>query len=675
MISKNPKPVKQYKAPVINKKDYTSWWLIGGLLLTLVVYFPSLFNSITNWDDFEYVNNPYIKNLSPAGIEEIFSVYFFGNYHPLTLLSLGIDLMIGGEGPFIFHFTNLLLHLLNTYLVFLLVRRLTQNNIPALLTSILFGVHPLHVESVAWVAERKDVLYSFFFLVSLIIYISYAKGGKRLYWMLSLLFFLLSLMAKGQAVVLAVILPFIDHMTGRKWFSMKVLTEKIPFLILLFIFGWIALHAQASGHALSTAYVPLTERFAFASYGFAQYLVKSILPAGLSALYPYPSGLLSGKIPMYYWLFIITFPLFIAGSYFLVKHSKIYAFGLSLFFLTLLPVLQLIPVGGAIWADRYFYMPSVGLLLCIAFGFMEIRNSGIRYALSGLFILLLSVLTISRCMVWKDSLTLWDDVISKYDQAQDAYYNRGVAYKNLKQWDKAKADFTKTIAIDPDYKNAYVNRGLAYGNLGEYDQSIADFTKVIAMDPQSAEAYFNRGGSYLNLKQWDKAIADYSMVVQLDPDHVMAWFNRGLAYGNTGQADREISDYSNVIRIDPKYKDAYYNRSIAYSNLGQWDKVITDCSSIIGIDPDWAIAWSTRGVAYWNLGQSDKSIADYTKAIEIDPKYTDAYFNRGLAYGTLGEWDKAIADYSKVIEMNPDFTRAYVNRDNALREIQRAKRR
>ena len=164
-------PPGQHKQAVeaINKKDYTSYWLIAGLLLTLIVYLPSLANGITNWDDNDYLGNVFVNNPSLEGLVSVFSVFFAGNYHPLTIISLGLDHLAGGGGPFMFHFTNLLLHLFNTYFVFLLVRRLTQNNLLAVMTFILFGVHTLHVESVAWVSVRKDVLYSFFFLLSLII--------------------------------------------------------------------------------------------------------------------------------------------------------------------------------------------------------------------------------------------------------------------------------------------------------------------------------------------------------------------------------------------------------------------------------------------------------------------------------------------------------------------------
>jgi len=556
------------KVPVKTlKKDYTPYWLIAGLLLTLIVYFPSLTNGITNWDDNDYINNPYVQDLSLAGIVKIFSVYVLGNYHPLTLLSLGIDHLIGGNSPFMFHFTNLLLHLLNTFFVFLLVKRLTQNNLLAALTFILFGVHTLHVESVAWVSERKDVLYSSFYLLSLIIYTTYASSRKGMYYGLSLLFFLLSLLAKGQAVFLVAILPFIDYVKGRKWYSIKVLSEKIPFFLLSLIFGWVAFRAQGFTNALSVAHFSLLERFAFASFGLTHYLVKSILPIGLSAYYPYPTRLLNGSIPLFYWLFIIPLPVYLIGSYFLFKRSKIYAFGISMFFLNLLPLLQLISVGGTIMADRYFYIPSVGLLLCFAFGLLEIRKTRIRYALFILIILVFSGLSFSRCRVWKDSITLWNDVISKYDYAQVAYLNRGFAYSNLEHWENAIADYSSAIKINPKYTIAYSNRGIAFGNLGQLDKAIADESKALEIDPKYIDAYSNRGVAYTRLGQWDKAIADYSKAIEIDPKSAQIYYNLGISYGYLEQWDKSISNFSKALEIDPNFPNANSNRNFAYKKL------------------------------------------------------------------------------------------------------------
>jgi regulator of sirC expression with transglutaminase-like and TPR domain len=599
----HPRPIK---VKTSLKKDYTSYWLVAGLLLTLIVYLPSLWNGIINWDDTTYINNPYVKDLSPAGIVNIFSVYFIGNYHPLTLLSLGVDHLIGGEGPFMFHFTNLLLHLLNSFLVFLLVKRLTQNNLLAVFTFILFGVHTLHVESVAWISERKDVLYSFFFLVSLTFYTKYASSRKRIDYGLALFLFLLSILAKGQAVVLVAILPFFDYLKGRKWFSIKVLAEKIPFLLLSLIFTWIAFRAQESANALHFAIYSLPERFAFASYGLTEYLIKSILPISLSALYPFPLRSVNGSIPLSYWLYIIPLPVYITGSYFLFKRSKIYAFGLSLFFLNLLPLLQLIPVGGAIMADRYFYIPSVGLLLCFAYGLLEIRNIRIKYALFILFIVFLSGFSFSRVKVWKDSITLWNDVIRKDNNAVNAFIHRGNAYKSQKQWEHA----------------------------------IADYSRVIELDPKFTDAYYERGSAYSKLEQWDKAIHDYSDAIGLYPEFTDAYYDRGIAYGNLGQQDKAINDFTRVIGIDPKFTSAYYNRGVSCGNLGQWEKAISDFSKAIDIDPKYTDAYFNRGVSYSKLKQWEEAIKDYSSAIEIDPKFKEADINRSIAYRNLNRENK-----------------------------------
>lgn len=664
------KPAKQQSsqppvAKITIKKDYSLYWLAAGLILVIIVYFPSLTNGIKVWDDNEYLNNPYVKDFSLRGIVKIFSIYLAGNYHPLTLLSLGTDRLIGGESPFVFHFTNLILHLLNTFLVYLLVKRLSQNNLLAVMAFVLFGVHTLHVESVAWVSERKDVLYSFFFLLSLTSYSSYASNRKSLYYGLALLFFLLSLLAKGQAVVLAVLLPFIDYVIGRKWFSIKVLSEKTPFLILSLIFAWVAFRAQASANFVHFEYFSLPERIAFASFGLTQYLIKSILPIGLSALYPYPARLLNGNIPSFYWFYLLSLPVIITGSYLLFKRSKIFAFGLSLFFLTLLPLLQLIPVGGAIMADRYFYIPSVGLILCFALGLLEIRNTTIRYGLFMMFTLVLSILTFTRCMVWKDNLTLWDDEVSKNDSYALAYYSRGVAYYTNKEWDKAMADYSRTIEIDPNYTDAYFNRAIYYDNSGQFDKAIADYSRAIAINPKYTQAYANRAAVYGKTGQLDLAIADCSRAIEIDPKFTDAYANRGVAYLNLGEWDKAIVDFSIAIGINPNSAQAYENRGVAYLNLRQWDKAIEDCTSAIEINPDNAKAYNNRGFTYGMLGQYDKAIEDYSKAIAIDSKYADAYNNRGVAWLNLGQWDKAIADFSSVIGINPGYAKAYFNRGYA----------
>ncbi len=664
-----PQAVKPKPGKKTIRKDYTPYWVAAGLLLVLIIYLPSLTNGITNWDDNIYTNNPYVTNLSPAGIVKIFSVYLIGNYHPLTLLSLGFDRLIGGGGPFMFHFTNLLLHLLNSLLVYLLVKRLTNNNLLALFTFALFGVHTLHVESVAWISERKDVLYSLFFLVSLTFYTGYASGRKGIQYGLSLLFFILSLLAKGQAVVLVVLLPFIDLLKERKWFSVRILSEKIPFLLLSLIFSWVAFRAQASTNAIHTGDFSMAEQFAFASYGFTQYLVKSIFPIGLSAVYAYPLRSANGGIPIFYWFFILPLPVYAVGFYYLIKRSKIYAFGLGMFFLSLLPLLQIIPVGGAILADRYFYIPSVGLLLCFAMGLLEIRNTQLRYGLFLFFVLFLSGLSYARNNIWKDSLTLWNDVISKNNQDWSAYSNRSMAYEELGQWENAIADCSSAIAINPKKAIAWYNRGVAFENLGQTDKAIADYSQTIAVDPDFIRAYSNRGLLYSNQEQWDKSLADYAKAIMIDPEYVTAYYNRGLVYSKLAQWDKGIADFTKTVSLDPNNTKAYFNRGLINSNLEQYDKAIADYTLAIRLDPEYSKAVFNRGLMYSKLGQFEKAIGDLTRLTEIDPNSAKAYFNRGVIFSRMEQPEKAIADFSKALQLDPRYTKAETARAAEMQKI------
>ena len=267
------------------------------------------------------------------------------------------------------------------------------------------------------------------------------------------------------------------------------------------------------------------------------------------------------------------------------------------------------------------------------------------------------------------NLEQYEKAIADYSKAIEidpkytlAYINRGLAYANLKQYDKAIADYSQAIKLDPKDPGAYNNRGLAYSNIKQYDKAIADYNQAILLDPKYSGAYNNRGNIYLELKQYDKAIADYNQAILLDPKLTQAYNGRGVVYYNLKQYDKAIVDYSQAINLDPKYTDAYNNRGVVYKELKQYDKAIADYSKAIEIDPKYTLAYNNRGLVYFELKQYTSAIADYSKAIEIDPKYTDAYNNRGVVYKELKQYDKAIADYSKAIEIDPKYTLAYNNR-------------
>jgi tetratricopeptide (TPR) repeat protein len=242
-----------------------------------------------------------------------------------------------------------------------------------------------------------------------------------------------------------------------------------------------------------------------------------------------------------------------------------------------------------------------------------------------------------------------------------AYGERGNAYADKGDYDRAIADHTRTIKLDPNNAAAYSNRGLAYYYKVDYDRAIADYTQSIKLDPNFALAYYNRGLAYYYKGDYDRAVADYTQSIRLDPNHALAYYNRGLAYYYKGDYDRAITDYTQVIRFDPNYVDAYYNRGLAYYYKADYDRAIADCTQVIRLDPNYANAYYNRGLAYYYKGDYDRAITDYTQVIRFDPNYADAYISRGIVYDIKGDRNRARADWRKALEIDPNNQAA---RDN-----------
>jgi len=583
--------------------------LIVILIITTLAFLPSLSNQfIKTWDDNVYItDNSLITHLNWESIKECFTTQKNGTYVPLPLLSWAVEFKLFGLNPFPYHLNNLLLHLLCTSLVFFFFRLLRIPLIYASIGALLFGIHPMHVESVVWISERKDLLFSVFYLGSLITYIKFilSENKKRLYFLLTLLFFALSLFSKIQAVSLPLTLFLIDYWFERP-LKLKILYEKIPFLILSIIFGLGGYFLlQNQGGIESHDPYPLFERILIGAYSFSTYLIKFIVPINLSCHYPYP--VTPGAIVPF--IFYLN-PLLLLGLAILVfltaKTTKAIIFGSLFFLVNLIFLLQIVRAGEAYQADRFSYISYIGLIFLVIWTGHKfaIHNNANRRFLAILAMVVFTFFFTSsyaRCKIWKDSLTLWTDVIRNYDNAPVAFDNRGVAYGELGQWEKTIPDFTRATAIDQNYAKAYYDRGVAYSNLG----------------------------------QWEKAIDDFSRTIEVDPKYTDAYSNRGNAYSKLGYFEKASADFSSTISIDPRYAIGYYNRGNAHSNLAQWNEAIEDYSKAIAIDPNYSLAYSNRGAVYGNLGQFDKAIIDFSKAIDIDPSNLNAYSNREAAYRRL----------------------------------------
>ncbi|MEQ8189629.1 MAG: tetratricopeptide repeat protein [Candidatus Eremiobacterota bacterium] len=563
--------------------------------VTFISFYPCLRNDFTNWDDNFYVTgNKNIRELTLANIKNIFS--FSGSdrddplvktlYTPLPVLSFALEYYFFGLNPGGYHATNLIIHLLNCILVFCLIYLMCRNKLISFLVSLLFGIHPLHVESVAWISERKDLLYSFFFLGSLTGYVYYLQKRNKFYYYISVVSFLLSLLGKPMGITLPVILILYDYLYIKRKLDINVLIEKIPYIILSFIF-FIITFIIAVTNKLPEPQPSFIHNIFIASYGLiCFYPVKLLVPFKLSAIYPHPPG---KDLPLIFMISPLILFLFTLVIIPLLKHREKILFALLFYVITILPAIQILPVPPGIAADRYSYIPSLGLFYITGVfinWYYHHNNSGRKKTF--IIILLMTVafnlsfLTMERCKIWKDSMTLWNDTIEKYPVAE-AYYNRGMIYDQNEDYLKALDDFTQAIKIHTLYDEAYNNRGNIYYRLGQYDRAIEDYNRALEIN-RASKIYKNRGLSYSAIGNYNRAIEDYTMAIKLDPDSIEPYRNRGIIYGMMKNYDKAIEDFTKILSIEAYNKEALYNRSLTYFHAGDYDRAWNDINTMMRLN-------------------------------------------------------------------------------------------
>ena len=640
------KPIKHRHHPKpVTKKPGTNLQSIIVVLVILIITFfafsPSLKNEFTNWDDPKYIEeNIHIKTLNAEKIKRHFTTFTDSNYLPFVLLSFSIEYQFAGMDPALYHTTNVILHVLNTLFVFLLIYFLSgRRREVAIIAALGFGIHPMHVESVSWITERKDVLYSFFFLISLIFYFKFTnvKRNKAIFYILSLLFFIFSLLSKSAAVALSIVLILIDFYLGRK-FTSRVIFEKIPFILLSVFFGILAINSQEQAIGKLEA-LTIFDRFIFASYGFIMYIVKFIAPVKLSAFYPYPVDTFPIKevLPMIYYLSPVIVLGIFAALYFSYKKARLYIFGILFYLATIALVLQFITVGRAIMADRYSYIPYIGLLFIVGMLYSKYFHSEKgrfnRFRIPAMVILIfygavLSYVTFERTKVWKNTLTLFSDVIKKYPNVDTAYKNRGNYYARVtEEYDKALADFNKYIEINPTEPLIYSNRGNLHGLMGNYDLALKDYSRSAELDSTKVDTYVNKGVTYIRMEQYDKALEELNRAAIMEPSNVHVYANRAYANLQAGELENAISDYDFVIANTVENSDNHFY----------------------------------KGIANFRLSRFEEAVKDNTKALQINPKSAGSYYNRSAAYNKLGEYQKALDDAIKAKELGQNVTDVYLN--------------
>ncbi len=537
------------------------------LLLTVIVLHPVLSKYFVSLDDPAYLkDNPYIKSLSYDSIATIFSTFYNANYHPLTTLVYAIEYHFFKLNAEPYHVINLLIHLVNVCLVYFLVLKLNSKPIIAAVVAVLFAIHPMHVESVAWISELKDVLFTGFLLAGLISYINRSLVS-------CFVFFLFSLLSKPAAVIFPLLLFTIDYYQKREW-NRKLIFEKIPFLLLSLVFGFVTVFAQKSAGAIQAdLMVPYTlfERIFVVAYGIVFYLFKLFIPVDLNAFYYAPKIL---SWPYYVAPFVILVIVFWIWKTKVLKREII--FGFLFYIASLILVVQIIPVGYAVVSERYSYVPYIGLFYIIGTFYERIKS--LRYALP-IFILILCVVSYQRSKVWKDSMTLFTDIAQKNPNTAYAQFGLGKIYDE-------RQDFPKAIEI---------------------------FSKAIKMDSTYAEYYFYRGNSYYGLKQYDNALADYLQAVRYKKEYVEAMNNVASVYNLQQRYPEAIEYFTRAIDIRPN-EYLYKSRATSYYYLKKYNEAIDDYNKSIQMNSMIPDAFFNRGVSYYYLQKTSEACADWRKA-------------------------------------------------------------
>lgn len=601
-------------------------WSIAGFILAgliLALYSQTFKFEFVNWDDQVNVyENESVINFDVMGI---FSEHVIGNYNPLSNLTLALEYKIVQNNPKLYHFNNVMLHIICSLLVFFLMKKLGMSFFVSFLVALLFGIHPMRVESVAWITERKDVLFGMFYLTSLLLYISYLKTKKSVYYILSLLIFSLSLLSKIQAVALPFSIILIDYWFEKK-LTLKSWIEKIPFFLLSLVTGLVGIYflrQQGSLDAGNT--LPIIQRLFIGSYSYMVYIIKSVFPYQLSALYVFPT-----KLTFIHYISMIPALAVFLVSYFTFKTNRIFTFGILFFTLNIVFVLQVVGAGQGFIADRFTYIPYIGLFIIYAVVFENLlikfpAHKILLYSSLALYLFIISLQTFQQIKVWENSQTLWTDVIKKQPTAALAYNNLGHYFSQKNEQEKALENFNIAIQLEPNKAQTYSDRGKIYFDRGEFDLAIEDYNKSLSIDPEFLDALANRGAVYGIKNQYDKAIEDLSKVIKADPDYADAISNRGFVYYRLNEYEKTIADCNLYLQIKPNDTEIINLVGLCYANLNDFESAITNFSQAIQIDPTKAIFFVNRSNAFNSKGDKTSALKDAIQAKQLGFKVNPAY--------------------------------------------------
>ncbi len=654
----------------------------AALIITLIVYIPSLGNDfIVNWDDGGYIHEyELIHKINWGNFITILNptTFYKGNYHPLTTFSWALEYSIAGQNAFLYHLDNLLLHLINVLLVFVFIKLISKRISIAAFVALLFGIHPMHVESVAWISERKDVLYTAFFLLSLIQYYYFIerKQSKRRYYILAFIFYFLSMLSKSAAVILPIVMFVVDYYLKRK-LNLKLILEKVPFIALSIVFGVIAVFSQNEKGAIHDLAPMFTifERFLIVCHSTMTYIWKLFVPVNLAAMYPYP-GRTDGLFPVIYFIAPFIVLSFTGLIIFSKKFGRDYIFGTLFFIVTIALVIQIIPVGGAALAERYSYVPYIGLFFILGKMYdnaiqsksEKLRKTGpFLHIVVALFIIFFSVLTWQRIGKWKNGEILMRDLSKVFPYLPFSYNNLGYYYYHwTKDYNKAINEYNAAIQVDSAYYQAWSNRGVVYNNMEKHDEAVRDFSMCLKINPEDKDALIGKANSLSALRQFEESLPFYDHYLKIMPEDANAILKKGTALVQLGRYDEALQNFDLSKKLNPENYELYFWYGLAYFKKGDYQLALENLDNSIKLNTSRAEIYSWRGLAKYHLKMTDDAIQDYSTAIQMNPNDASAFVNRSVAFFDKSDYQRAWEDINTAGRMKYPLDKAYFMKLQAI---------
>jgi protein O-mannosyl-transferase len=623
------------------------WVAVILVAIILFIYAPVRHYGFLSYDDPEYVseNAQVIRGLTGQGVLWAFTTGHASNWHPVTWLSHMLDVQIFGMNAGRHHLTNLLLHLANALLLFGILYRTTGAWRRSAMVAVLFAAHPLHVESVAWIAERKDVLSTLFWMLTMHAYVRYVGKPRLGRYLTVFAVFALGLMSKAMLVTLPLVLLLLDVWpldrvrleSGQLQVWLRMFREKIPLFLLAAASSIATILAQWRGGAVQNfEVIPLYQRAANALVSYVAYLGQMLWPNNLAAYYPH--ALLS------IWLVAASAMVFIAVSVIVIRFSRSrpYLFvGWLWYVSTLVPVIGLIQVGGQARADRYTYIPLIGVFIIVAWGIAAIPGRW-RYrsiALQAAACILVCALAAgarSQVRYWESDLALWE----------------------------------RAVQATADNPFARTNLGFALIDSGDFAAGIAQYTEALKIKPDSAETRNALGVALLKQGQLDAAMEQFEMSLRIKPGFAGAHSNRGMVLAQRGDTEEAFSEFRKALEISPENPEVQYNFGFALARQGKLDEAISYYRKALAIRPDYADACFQMGNAFAGKGMLSEAAAEYTKALRIKPEYEDAHNNLGVILLKQDRYDEAVTHFTEALRINPNSNRAQENLKRALAKQQ-----